>query len=138
MLCFHICNILEGNQVPRPGISCAHFNMELSFIILFFSGNVIRVPAGFRNDSFSHDPWTRYLDAHLLSYSSYSSVPTPATRVGQDYVKEGRKAWSPDRCKAGSRRNSSLWRVWGSDWKWELLVSRQYTSVFLSLLMISH
>ena len=105
--------------------------MELSFIILFFSGNVIRVPVGFRNDAFSPDPWTRYLEPHLLSYSSYSSVPTPAVRVDQDYVKEGRKAWSPDRYKAGSRR------VWGSDWKWELLVSRQYTSVFLLLLMPS-
>ena len=98
---------------------------------------MFRVPVGFRNDAFSPHPWTRYLDSHLLSYSSYFSVPTPAMRVDQDYVKEGRKAWSPDRYKAGSRRNSSLWRVWGSDWKWELLVSPQYTSVFLSLLMLS-
>ena len=52
---------------------------------------MIRVPVGFRNDAFSPDPWMRYLDPHLLSYSSYSSVPTPAVRVDQDYVKEGRK-----------------------------------------------
>lgn len=78
----------EGNS-SHTSISCAHFNMELSFIILLFSGNVFRVPKGFRNDDFPRS-LDEVPDSHLLSYSSYFSVPTPAMRVDQDYVKEGR------------------------------------------------